>query len=87
LKQPEGQWLPPTLFGMGVAESQKMRGMGGAFFLVKSGGGVPVILFTGGDGGRMVGRFEVNEAGVATGTGKRRAASTTRAAEAGEMLR
>jgi hypothetical protein len=44
----------------------------------------------------MVGRFEVNEAGVvsgvrvevvAKGTGKRRAASTTRAAEAGEMLR
>lgn len=90
LKQPAGQWLPPTLFGMGVAEAQKMRGMGGTWALVKSAAG-PVIMLRAGDGGRMVGRFEVSEKGVtgvrveelAKGTGKRGAASQP----GGEMIR
>jgi hypothetical protein len=98
LKQPAGQGLPPAVFGMGVAEAQKMRGMGGAFFLVKGEGGPPALLFTAGDGGRLVGRFEVKAGGgvagvsvetVETGTGRRRAPETTRGGtgNGGELIR
>jgi hypothetical protein len=69
--------------------------MGGTFVLVNSAAG-PVIMLRAGDGGRMVGRFDVNEAGVvsgvraevlAKGEGKRSTPPTTRAVGTGEMLR
>jgi hypothetical protein len=95
LKQPEQQWLPPTLLGMGLAEAQKIRAMGGTFALVRSASGPPEIMMKGTDGTMAVGRFEMNEAGVASnvrvdvlakGSPKRRPPpATTRTT--GEMLR
>jgi hypothetical protein len=95
LKQPAAQWLPPTLLGMGLAEAQKIRAMGGTFSLVRSAaGGPPEIMMTGTDGAMVVGRFEVRKGGevanvgvdvVKKGAPKRRTAGTTRGA--GEMIR
>jgi hypothetical protein len=60
LRQPDDRWLPPTLFGMAVAESHKIRAMAGAFALVRTAEGPPALLLATPNGARLTGRFTLS---------------------------
>jgi hypothetical protein len=64
LRQPEADWLPPSLFVMAAAESAKLRRRGETFSLVRQQGGAGVVL-TMTDGAKVVGRYEVKAGRVA----------------------
>jgi hypothetical protein len=63
LQQPQGDWLPPTLFAVAVVEANRMRQAGEPVVLVKSPQRPPSIVMTLTDGTKLAGRFDLTKEG------------------------
>jgi hypothetical protein len=61
LKQPEADWLPPTLFTVATVEANRMRGAGDTLVLLKPADRPPSILLTLSDGTKLAGKFDISK--------------------------
>jgi hypothetical protein len=67
LKQPDADWLPPTLFTVAVVEAARMRSEGDALVLIRSADHPPSIALTLSDGTKLAGTFDIAKEGKIAG--------------------